>query len=211
MKDTECPTCGKNEFSSKKYMKQHHKMVHGESIAGFEYECSFCGEDIIKSKDKYEKAFCDRGCMGEWQSENLTDEDNPRYSGAMKEYECENCGDEFTRYKSKVSGTTFCSSDCVGEWRSENWTGKDSPVWKKVNHTTEKFTKSERKLILHRDNYTCQECGKYDCKLNAHHIQPTSTHPNLCHDIDNGITLCIECHANRHDEPIRSLVLAQKS
>ena len=192
-------------------MKQHHKMVHGESIAGFKYNCEYCGEEIIKSKDKYEKAFCDRQCMGSWQSENLTGEDHPRYNNKYKEYECENCGQKFSRYESKARKIKFCSTDCVADWRSENWTGENSPAWKEVNATTERFTKSERNAILQRDNYECQNCGESGGKLNAHHIVPVSKNEDLVHDIDNGITLCIDCHAEQHEEPVKSFVLSQKT
>ena len=50
-----------------------------------------------------------------------------------------------------------------------------------------------------RDNYTCCDCGKKSCKgekvyLNAHHKIPFSEDINLRFDVDNGVTLCIDCH-----------------
>ena len=51
-----------------------------------------------------------------------------------------------------------------------------------------------RKAIIKRDKYTCQKCGKTDCYLEAHHDDCWADNPELRYDIDNGITLCKECH-----------------
>lgn len=56
-----------------------------------------------------------------------------------------------------------------------------------------------RKSVYLRDNYTCQCCDKKGNKLNAHHIKNYSSHQDLRYNIDNGITLCEECHLNNND------------
>lgn len=54
-----------------------------------------------------------------------------------------------------------------------------------------------RKAVFERDSYTCQECGaKGD--IQAHHIKHWSQHPSERFNIDNGITLCAECHKKKH-------------
>lgn len=54
-----------------------------------------------------------------------------------------------------------------------------------------------RKAVYERDNFKCQECGKHG-RLEAHHIKPWHSHPLLRFDINNGITLCEECHKAKH-------------
>jgi len=49
-----------------------------------------------------------------------------------------------------------------------------------------------RIATLMRDNYTCQECNKKDCKLEVHHIVPRRLKGS--DSIDNLITLCEDCH-----------------
>lgn len=48
-----------------------------------------------------------------------------------------------------------------------------------------------------RDNHLCQECGS-NKRLSAHHIKPRSKAPHLALDLDNGVTLCKMCHAEKH-------------
>ena len=55
---------------------------------------------------------------------------------------------------------------------------------------------SRRSAILHRDNYTCQCCGKKNCRLEVHHIKFKSN--GGTDDEENLITLCKECHDGVH-------------
>lgn len=58
-----------------------------------------------------------------------------------------------------------------------------------------------RTAVFERDNYMCVWCGVKGHKgfgkrvvLNADHIKPWCDYPELRFAIDNGRTLCIECH-----------------
>ena len=59
---------------------------------------------------------------------------------------------------------------------------------------------SRREAVLHRDNYTCQCCGKKNCQLQTHHIIFRSRGGS--DDESNMITLCKECHKGVHDGTI---------
>jgi 5-methylcytosine-specific restriction endonuclease McrA len=53
-----------------------------------------------------------------------------------------------------------------------------------------------RKRALKRDEYTCQNCGKTNGELEAHHVVPIS---NGGRDrLSNIVTLCEECHKAAH-------------
>ena len=64
-----------------------------------------------------------------------------------------------------------------------------------------------RKAVFERDDYTCQMCGKrsgngINVILHPHHIKRFADYPELRFDVNNGITLCKECHSKvtRHEE-----------
>ncbi len=51
--------------------------------------------------------------------------------------------------------------------------------------------------VRRRDGFMCRKCGSRE-KLNAHHIKPFADFPELRFDINNGITLCEDCHKKEH-------------
>lgn len=54
--------------------------------------------------------------------------------------------------------------------------------------------------VLKRDNYTCQSCGKKNCKLEVHHIVFQSK--GGTNMPENLITLCEDCHKKVHNGKI---------
>jgi hypothetical protein len=54
--------------------------------------------------------------------------------------------------------------------------------------------KQWRLAIFKRDEYTCQICNIKGGTLQADHIVPWCINKELRYDINNGRTLCIECH-----------------
>ncbi len=55
-----------------------------------------------------------------------------------------------------------------------------------------------RQQVLARDEFTCQDCGLAGENLHAHHIQAFAEHPELRLELSNGVTLCADCHGQRH-------------
>jgi len=57
-----------------------------------------------------------------------------------------------------------------------------------------------RKLVLERDNWECQKCGKtqQESQLHCHHIEGIHHNPIESADVDMCITLCRECHKEVH-------------
>ena len=60
-----------------------------------------------------------------------------------------------------------------------------------------------RTSVFVRDNFTCQVCGQVGGDLNAHHVKPWADNPALRFSVDNGVTLCRNCHNAVHGKKVR--------
>lgn len=79
--------------------------------------------------------------------------------------------------------------------------GENNPNWRGGKTEESKIIRCSleyrqwRTAVFERDNYLCIIGGKeHGNKLNADHIKPFATHPELRFAVDNGRTLCEECH-----------------
>lgn len=59
-----------------------------------------------------------------------------------------------------------------------------------------------RKSVFERDNYTCVECGASKVYIQADHIKPWAKYPVLRYELNNGRTLCLDCHEQTSTFPI---------
>lgn len=59
-----------------------------------------------------------------------------------------------------------------------------------------------------RDNYTCQCCGKKDCRLEVHHLIPRSRGGS--DKLANLITICSDCHQLAHSSEEQLLLFQRK-
>lgn len=108
------------------------------------------------------------------------------------------CGDIFeTRFiLFKFENKIQCTK-CGIKLRS----GKNAPRWKGgITTENEKIRKSEeyknwRISVFERDNFICQCCNDdTGGNLQAHHIENFINNEDLRFSIDNGITMCENCH-----------------
>jgi len=79
--------------------------------------------------------------------------------------------------------------------KSNNWKGGIS---RDKHSLTNPAYKQWRSDVFERDNWTCQTCGirgnQTGGYLEPHHIKSWARFPELRYDINNGVTLCRECH-----------------
>ena len=79
-----------------------------------------------------------------------------------------------------------------------NWQGGITPENLRIRHSIE-FS-LWREAVFARDNFTCQKCGIKGVYLHPHHILNFAEYPELRFAIDNGITLCKDCHMEFHNK-----------
>ena len=121
---------------------------------------------------------------------------------------CKKCNEYFIPSNSQIysriacingTGTGECNFYCSDECKDTCEIFK-----KRITPGLEQFDIRElqgewAKAVKEIDNYTCQICGS-DKDLHAHHIEAHAvTYDSF--DIDNGITLCINCHHSVHQLP----------
>jgi len=204
--ETHCPTCAREDFESRKAMKIHHARAHGESIAGEEVDCCWCGESIRRGPYRIQNAeriFCDANCRGAWRSDNWTEDDFPRWNGGLATVECHRCGEKFERRRDQVKRAkrSFCSRSCFGAWRSEYQRGSNNPSWtggESIRTTVRDLIGDEPWEMVagkvRKDR--CQKCGTTetadDRAFAVHHIVPIMA--GGCNEPELLMTLCLKCH-----------------
>lgn len=209
-----CLSCGKKMWVKKSTLKEKKgKYCSRECfIRRIKVNCLECNKvfethpyKIRDGKGKY----CSRECCSKHKKRN-------RVKAA-----CSVCGKSFDmeyakgteRLKSK-SGKIFCSRECYYKYnRGKNVYNynPDRALWKRIRTLSEFI--EWRNVVFKRDNYACRFCETTG-QMNVHHIKhfadiikeydiktmDDALNCNALWDVNNGITLCVKCHAEQHPE-----------
>jgi len=97
------------------------------------------------------------------------------------------------------------SCGCLNRELMSAKVGELSPTWnpnlteeqRKRNNGREGQIKAWRNFVKRRDNFTCQVCDSTE-NLVVHHLNSYKDNLDARCDIDNGITLCRDCHTDFH-------------
>lgn len=152
----------------------------------------FCGKKF-ESCPSQNRKYCSTSCRSKYK---------PRKTNfdLYTIIKCKNCRKEFIDLKCKKR--KYCCKKCLGEYLSKNQRGKNNPTYNKDRKKRSFKSRIEwsewRKIVFERDQYICQYCSKTNCNIEPHHLKPKSTNPNLVYDVNNGITLCKDCHRTLH-------------
>jgi NUMOD3 motif. len=111
---------------------------------------------------------------------------------------CIICGKD-TYVAKSVSNRKYCSNKCfyIG------FSGKNNPNWTGAKYKPYKHYRNARyinwrKQVFERDTYTCQKCFIKGGYLHPHHLKSYTFFPEFRYEVDNGKTLCVECHKLVH-------------
>ena len=159
----------------------------------FEYKgliCKACGMKFDSLTRNKNQKYCSKSCAGK------SNQNSGRFVKGHKSW---NTGTNESGMKGKKHSSEtkekMRRSSC-GELAS-NWKGGVSSE-NELQRKSGKY-KEWRTSVFERDNYTCVICGSKSTagnriELNADHIKQFATHPELRFDLDNGRTLCVDCH-----------------
>ena len=152
-------------------------------------KCLYCGKEYHRRLEQKEHKYCSIG------HQKLANEDT-----VIKV--CEVCWVDYEIPKAREGISRFCSDECrkieLGRVASSRIANL---------HPNYKGLKDEDRpdmsrlltwgLAIKRRDKVCTKCGATD-NLHAHHKIPYKVDRSKMFELDNGITLCSECHAREH-------------
>ena len=191
----QCNRCGKEYKGYGRFFCS--KTCGRKPITGYK-ECEWCKgkfpyRDSLLSRSSggvgsINQRFCSLKCSMLWKNKiylpaKMTDEHRKKLSDGARE-----------RFKGKkISAETIrkriLSISGPLHW---NWKGGISPKNNAERSCVE--LKDWRRAVFKRDKYKCVLCG-IGGRLEADHIKGWSEYPELRFDINNGRTLCKNCHS----------------
>lgn len=176
----------------------------------------------IRKRNSTGGRFCSRKCSGEYHA--ISSVKSMMYAKEVLKrngitvggrpikrvkIECAICFIEFEVPYSQRDRKT-CSIACRSKLSKPIRIGFKSPSTTGINHYNWKGGRSIdkrncaeyrywRTAVFLRDNYTCVQCGLTSgngkrVNLQADHIKPVALFPELIYNIENGRTLCVDCH-----------------
>lgn len=169
--------------------------------------CLFCKKDIIakKIKDNYiGRKFCSLSCKSFFIANErklrglpiglpIKKGDTLRKGKPNSKETLLKIAESRKWYKPTVETRKKMSKNAKRGENSHFWKGGITPINTKIRQSFE--YKLWREAVFRRDNWQCIWGGKdHGNKLNADHIKPFALFPELRFSIDNGRTLCVECH-----------------
>ncbi len=150
--------------------------------------CIICGKEyLVKPSGEKRSKYCSKKC---WSKRKISQETREKIRSRLK-------GKRNSPQTEFKKGNIPKRTNYPKGELHPNWQGK---IPLKIRMRKWKEYKKWKKAVFERDNYTCQNCSISDKRknpiiLDAHHILSVVKHPELMFDINNGKTLCLNCHA----------------
>lgn len=156
-------------------------------------KCKQCDSDIIAKNSSFNKpnrVFCSRRCRTIWQNKNIPQSQHTRNLASIRAKKLFSGIPKTIEHRKKLS-IRFKGN------RSHFWKGGLTDQNRLLRNSFE--SNLWKKSVLVRDNWTCQSCNIRDNEnanrqLTTHHIKSWAMHKDERFNVDNGITLCKECH-----------------
>ena len=179
------------------------EVLYPGPFSEWEVECNICG--IVSAPDSVE--FGSQKIGGESASIGMSICADCRAAVEWHEKQghdrCASCGEETNRTVSLAgpgkrgwSAELDLCRDCHMKTGGMMHTF-ESDVKIRGRANVKSSWEEQRRSALQRDSYSCEDCGANDCRLHVHHKIPRSQGGS--DHLENLISLCPDCHADRHN------------
>jgi hypothetical protein len=153
-------------------------------------KCLFCKGEL---KSKWQKLYCSRNCA----NKGTKDKNSQSKMGS----------------KNPMFGKKAWNTGIFGIIKHPSNQGKNCHLWR-GGRSRDKYKlrrgglwKAWRMEVFKRDSYLCQVCKDYKNRdLIPHHIKLFAHFIKERFDVNNGVTICIDCHRYLHKTTMRKLV-----
>lgn len=131
------------------------------------------------------------------------DKGTRRKPDAWKLYSCDICGEEYERLECTAAKKhNFCSKDCrrkgIKFWMNGELNHSYIENREDLSDIRQSIEgKSWILKVFKRDDYRCTVCKEHG-KIQAHHLKSFTRFPEFRFDLNNGATMCEECHKEFH-------------
>lgn len=172
------------------------------TVRGEENDCNICGE-MNAERTKDFGSFKNRGgsgsigmdmCQSCWNAAKWHDQN--------QDGRCFNCGEpggELYTLARPVQGADLLRvhlcRDCFPQTKGFMYMFQTEVGFRARANVVSDWD-TQRRSALARDGYGCQDCGVRETRLHVHHIVPRGD--GGTDHLDNLVSLCPDCHADRH-------------
>ena len=186
----------RNEWQSERMSGSNNPAWTGKQEAII---CKVCGNTFYRLPEatQYQSKICSRECATKY----YVGENSPMYGREREKYaqivfNCDCCGIENSQYKSHYDNQNhhFCNTICRDTFVKAQVSKQDKEILKNRYSPNIRVWK---RLCLERDNEECQVCSS-DIDLRIHHLNSFTRFPKLQFNLDNGVTMCEDCHREFH-------------
>lgn len=161
--------------------------------------CPFCGYERIAdslriSFEDVKRAFEERGYV---LLETKYVDGHTKMKYRCPNHPTEKLSISYANLRYHDQGCPLCGLDRLRGENNHNWNPDLTDEERKERRQYTEYYQWVRD-VYERDDYTCQCCGDRGVKLNAHHLDGYNWCIEKRTDVDNGVTLCEDCHYDFH-------------
>lgn len=184
-----CPDCGKPMHRQSRICRACYTAAKARPESYQDRTCRVCAAGFrvhVSQINRGQGRYCSQTCA---RSGSPARKRHPR-----PVVTCAQCSKSFEKHPTEVKrnrrGLHFCSPQCWHDYNS----GERNYWWSGGLHKRmRRELRLWRRDVIKRDQRRCRLCHSSQ-NLEAHHIKPLRSHPELAADVANGITLCRDDH-----------------